>query len=40
MNDKMIKLVMDFIRDPANSVRKEGIQLLKKIQVEFGPAWF
>ena len=33
MNDKMIKLVMDFIRDPANSVRKEGIKLLQRIQL-------
>ena len=40
MNDKMIKLVMEFIRDPANSVRKEGIKLLKRIQVEFGAPWF
>lgn len=33
MNEKMVKLVMDFIRDPAHSVRKEGMKLLQRIQV-------
>ena len=31
-NDKIIKLMTDYISDKANSVRKEGMKLLVKIQ--------
>lgn len=31
---------MDYVRDRANAVRKEGIKLLQKIQLEFGSEWF
>lgn len=35
MDDKNIKLAIDFIRDRAFAVRKEGIQLLRSILKHF-----
>lgn len=40
MTEKIIKQVLDFVRDRASAVRKEGVKLLQKIQVEFGSEWF
>ena len=36
----MIKLTIDFIRDRACAVRKEGIKLLVKVLDHFQPPWF
>lgn len=33
MNEKIIKQVLDYTKDKANAVRKEGIKLLSKIQL-------
>jgi hypothetical protein len=40
MTESTIKQVMDYIRDRVNAVRKEGVKLLSKIQLEFGTEWF
>lgn len=39
MNDKIVKLLVDYINDKANSVRKEARNLLVKIQGEIGSSW-
>jgi hypothetical protein len=39
MNEKAIKQVMDYLRDRVNAVRKEGVRMLSKIQLEFGTEW-
>ena len=39
VNDKIIKLITEYINDKANAVRKEGIKLLVKIQEELGSPW-
>ena len=40
MDDKQIKLAIDYIRDRAFSVRKEGMKLLTNICKHFESAWF
>jgi hypothetical protein len=32
MNEKIVKQVMDYLRDKANAVRKQAIQLMGNIQ--------
>ena len=33
MTEKIIKQVMDYLRDKANAVRKQAIKLMSKIQI-------
>lgn len=40
MNEKIVKQVMDYLRDKANAVRKQAIQLMGNIQKQFGSEWF
>ena len=39
LNDKIIKLLLEYVNDKANIVRKEGIKLLVKIHCEVGNGW-
>jgi hypothetical protein len=40
MDDKNIKLAIDYIRDRAFSVRKEGMKLLANLAKLHDTAWF
>ena len=40
MDDKNIKLAIDYIRDRAFSVRKEGMKLLSSLAKLHDPVWF
>jgi serine/threonine-protein phosphatase 2A regulatory subunit A len=39
LNEKIIKFIIDYFKDRANSVRKEGVKLVLKVIEQHGQSW-
>lgn len=39
LSEKIIKFVVDYLKDRANAVRKEGVKLIMKLIEQHGQIW-